>query len=159
MTAEVDVPAAGAEGVIIAQGGDIGGWSLYAKDGKLKYCYNFFGIQRLLRRVRRRRSRREHQVRMEFAYDGGGVAKGGDVTLYVDGKAVGKGRVERTIPMVFSADEACDVGTDSGSPTSPDYSAKAWNGKIAWVRIDLGDDSQDHLVTPEDRIRRAMAHE
>ena len=62
-----------------------------------------------------------HQVRMEFKYDGGGIAKGGDVTLYVDGKAVGEGRVEQTEPMGFSADETCDIGKEGGSPVSPDY--------------------------------------
>ena len=159
VTAKVTVPAGGAEGVIITQGGRVGGWSLYAKQGKLKYCYNFFGIQDFFVESTGAIPPGEHELRMQFKYDGGGVAKGGDVTLEVDDKPVGKGRVERTIPMGYSADEACDVGTDSGSPTAPDYSAKAWNGKIAWVRIDLGDDSQDHLVTPEDRIRRAMAHE
>jgi arylsulfatase A-like enzyme len=159
VTAKVTIPAGGAEGVIITQGGRVGGWSLYAKQGKLKYCYNFFGIQDFFVESGTAIPPGEHEVRMQFKYDGGGVAKGGDVTLEVDDKAVGKGRVERTIPMGYSADEACDVGTDSGSPTAPDYGAKAWNGKIAWVRIDLGDDSQDHLVPPEDRIRRAMAHE
>jgi arylsulfatase A-like enzyme len=159
VTAKVTVPAAGAEGVIITQGGRVGGWSLYAKQGKLRYCYNFFGIQDFFIESSSALPPGEHELRMQFKYDGGGVAKGGDVTLEVDGKTIGKGRVERTIPMGYSADEACDVGTDSGSPTAPDYGAKAWNGKIAWVRIDLGDDSQDHLVPPEDRIRRAMAHE
>ena len=65
---------------------------------------------------------------MEFKYDGGGLAKGGDVTLYYDGKAVGSGRVERTEPMGYSADEACDVGSDSGSPASPDYGADRQRG-------------------------------
>jgi hypothetical protein len=99
-------------------------------------------------------------VRMEFAYDGGGLARGGNVTLTVDGNPVGKGRVERTIPMGFSADEACDVGEDSGSPASPEYepTGNAWTGDIAWVRIDLGNNDQDHLVAPEDRLRRALGH-
>jgi len=161
VTAKVTVPAGGAEGVIVTQGGRVGGWSLYAKDGKLRYCYNFFGIQDFFVESSGAIPAGEHELRMQFKYDGGGVGKGGDVTLEVDGKAVGKGRVDHTIPMAYSADEACDVGSDSGSPTAPDYGPKdnAWNGKIAWVRIDLGDDSQDHLVPPEDRIRRAMAHE
>ena len=91
-----------------------------------------------------------HQVRMEFAYDGGGLAKGGGVTLYYDGEAVGSGRVERTIPMGFSADEACDVGRDTGSPASPDYgpAGNAFTGEIAWVQIDIGDDGHDHLIRP-----------
>ena len=87
---------------------------------------------------------------MEFTYDGGGLAKGGDVTLSFDGKPVGKGRVERSHPMGYSADEACDVGSDSGSPASPDYgpSGNAFTGAIDWVQIDLGDDDHDHLITP-----------
>ena len=147
--------------MIITQGGRVGGWSLYAKQGKLKYCYNFFGIDHFFAVSDSALPAGDHELKMRFKYDGGGVAKGGDVTLEVDGKPVGKGRVERTIPMGYSADEACDVGDDSGSPTSPDYGTKdnAWNGQIAWVRIDLGDDSQDHLVSVEDRVRRAMAHQ
>ena len=161
VTAKVTVPAGGAEGVLITQGGSVGGWSLYAKDGKLKYCYNFFGIEHFYAESDSALPPGEHELRMRFKYDGGGVAKGGDVTLEIDGKQIGKGRVEHTIPMGYSADEACDVGADSGSPTSPDYgpTGNAWNGEIAWVRIDLGDDSQDHLVPVEDRVRRAMAHQ
>ena len=121
VTAKVTIPAGGAEGVIITQGGRVGGWSLYAKQGKLKYCYNFFGIQDFFVESTGAIPPGEHELRMQFKYDGGGVGKGGDVTLEVDGKPVGKGRVERTIPMAYSADEACDVGSDSGSPTAPDY--------------------------------------
>ena len=88
---------------------------------------------------------------MAFAYDGGGLGKGGTVTLFCDGMAVGTGRVEQTEPMAFSADEACDVGSDTGSPTSPDYGAhgNAFTGQIDWVKIDIGADSHDHLVTTE----------
>src|ERR1700709_683421 len=103
----------------------------------------------------------KHQVRMEFAYDGGGLAKGGDVTLYYDGERVGEGRVERTQPMISSADEACDVGADTGSPASPDYGATGnkFSGQINWVQIDIGDDSQDHLIKAEDRLTIAMARQ
>ena len=110
VTAEVVVPPSGAEGVIIAVGGIIGGWSLYAKDGKLKYHYNFYGLNRYTVEGTSKIPPGTHQVRMEFEYDGGGLAKGGTVTLYVDGKKVGEGRVDQTEPMVFSADETCDVG-------------------------------------------------
>ena len=112
VTAEVVVPEAGAKGVIVAQGGAFAGWSLYAKEGKPE----------LLQPVRTAAVQDEgraaipagtHQVRMEFAYDGGGLAKGGTVTLYVDGDKVGEGRVEATMPMVFSADETADVGATS----------------------------------------------
>ena len=79
--------------------------------------------------------------------------------LYYDGKDVGTGRVERTQPMAFSADEACDVGRDTGSPASPDYgpTGNKFTGEIDWVQIDIGDDSQNHLITPEERLNVAMA--
>jgi arylsulfatase len=98
---------------------------------------------------------------MAFKYDGGGLAKGGDVTLYYDGKAVGTGRVDQTEPMAYSADEACDVGADTGSPSSPDYgpTGNKFTGEIDWVQIDIGDDSQDHLIKPEDRLTIAMARQ
>jgi arylsulfatase len=98
---------------------------------------------------------------MEFKYDGGGIAKGGLVTLFVDGKAVGDGRIERTVPMAFSADETCDVGKEAGSPVSPDYgpSGNEFSGEVNWVQIDLEKDDQDHLVSPEERFRVAMARQ
>ncbi len=161
VTAQVTVPDKPAEGVLITQGGRVGGWSLYAKAGKLKYCYNFFGMADYFVESEHSIPPGEHELRMEFKYDGGGVARGGKVTLYVDAKAVGSGRVERTIPMGFSADEACDVGADTGSPTAPDYgpTGNGWNGRIDWVRIDLGDDDHDHLVPAEDRVRLAMGRQ
>ncbi|MGZ7034374.1 MAG: arylsulfatase [Ilumatobacteraceae bacterium] len=161
VTANVVVPDSGASGVIITQGGGVGGWALYAHDRKLKYCYNFFGIEHLVVTADKAIPAGEHQVRMEFAYDGGGLAKGGTVTLYYDGEAVGSGRVERTIPMGFSADEACDVGRDTGSPASPDYgpTGNAFTGEISWVQIDIGGDSHDHLITAEDRLNIAMARQ
>ncbi|HEX2455937.1 MAG TPA: arylsulfatase [Vicinamibacterales bacterium] len=161
VTAEITVPPKGAKGVIITQGGSVGGWTLYAKDGKLKYCYNFFGIEHYFAEAGTPIPSGKHQVRMEFKYDGGGLAKGGDVTLYYDGKAVGKGRVDKTQPMGYSADEACDVGADSGSPASPDYGPQgnAFSGEIHWVQIDIGTDDHDHLITPEERFQLAMARQ
>ncbi|KAB1979232.1 arylsulfatase, partial [Haemophilus parainfluenzae] len=74
----------------------------------------------------------KHQVRMEFAYDGGGLAKGGNVTLYYDGQSVGTGRVEATQPLIFSADETTDIGYESGTSVTPDYSTHSskFTGKI-----------------------------
>jgi arylsulfatase len=159
VTAQLAVPERGAEGVIITQGGEVGGWALYAKDGRLTYCFNFFGLEHFIVRASEAIPAGEHQVRMEFAYDGGGLAKGGNVTLYVDGGEVGSGRVERTIPMGYSADESCDVGSDSGSPASPEYGPRgnAFSGQIAWVQNDLGTDDHDHLITQEERFNLAMA--
>jgi len=161
VTAELNVPKGGAKGVIVTQGGSVGGWTLYVKDGKLKYCYNFFGIEHYFAEADKPIPAGKHQVRMEFKYDGGGLAKGGDVTLFYDGKPVGKGRVEKSQPMAYSADEACDVGADTGSPASPDYgpSGNAFNGGIAWVQIDIGTDDHDHLIKPEERFHIAMARQ
>ena len=86
---------------------------------------------------------------------------GGKVSLYYDGKKVGEGRVERTHPMMFSADETTDVGRDTATPVSSDYTRKtsAFNGKIHWVQIDLGKDVHDHIITPEQRLNVAMARQ
>jgi len=161
VTAEVVVPQSGAEGVIIAQGGVTGGWSLYAKDGKLKYCYNFYGLNRYTIEGTSKTPAGKHQVRMEFKYDGGGLAKGGTVTLFVDGKKAGEGRVDQTEPMVFSADETCDVGFEAGSPVTYDYPARGtkFSGEVNWVEIDVDKDAEDldHLISPEERLRVAMA--
>jgi arylsulfatase A-like enzyme len=163
VTAEVVVPEGGADGVIIAQGGAFAGWSLYAHDGKPTYCYNLLGLQRFKIAADSAIPAGEHQVRMEFAYDGGGLAKGGTVTLYLDGDEVGQGRVEGTVPMIFSADETADIGSDNASPVSDDYGPmdNAFSGTVNWVQIDLGEDAEDadHLITPEERLRVAMARQ
>jgi arylsulfatase len=163
VTAEIVAPDGKAQGVIIAQGGNIGGWSLYAKDGKLKYCYNLLGIQYFYAESDKPLPKGEHQVRMEFDYDGGAPGKGGAVSLYVDGKKVGEGRVESTAAVIFSADDGCDVGCDTGAPVSPDYGARgnAFNGVVKGVQIAIADDakSADHLVSAEQAIAVAMARQ
>jgi arylsulfatase len=163
VTAEIVVPAKGAEGVIVCQGGNIGGWSLYAKGGKLKYCYNFLGLQCFFAESASALPAGEHQVRMEFAYAGGGMGKGGTVSLYVDGKKVGEGKVGATAPIVFSADDGCDVGVDTGSPVSPDYGARGneFNGRVKGVQLAIKQDavSADHMISPEDAIRIALARQ
>jgi arylsulfatase len=159
ITAEVMIPESGAEGVIVAVGGNIGGWSLYAKNGKLKYCYNFYGLNQYYTEGDSKIPSGIHQLRMEFAYDGGGLAKGGDVTLYIDGKSVGTGRVEQTEPLVFSADETCDIGSETGSPVTDDYKTRKFNGEVNWVEIDVDEASEDldHLIKPEERYALSMA--
>lgn len=159
VTAEIEVPQSGAEGVIIAVGGIIGGWSLYAKNGTPIYHYNFYNVKHTEIEGSSPIPGGTHQVRMEFIYDGGGLAKGGTVTLFVDGKKTGQGRLDHTEPMVFSADETCDVGNDFGSPVVPDYPRTKFTGEVKWVEIDLGKDAVnlDHLITSEQRARVAMA--
>ncbi len=163
ITAEITVPEKGAEGVIIAQGANIGGWTLYAKDGKLKYCYNFGGFDHFFVEGSTPIPAGEHQVRMEFAYAGGGLGKGGKVTLYTDGKKVGEGEIPSTLAIVFSADDGCDVGKDTGAPVSPDYGPRgnAFNGRVKGVQLAIADAAEkvDHLVEPEEAIRMAMARQ
>lgn len=161
VTAEVEIPANGHEGVIIAQGGAFGGWSLYAKSGKAKFAYNFLGLKTFTIETGQAIPQGKHQVRMEFAYDGGGLAKGGSVTLYYDGKKSGQGRIEQTVPMMFSCDETTDVGRESGTPVSSDYTRNTskFSGKVNWVQIDLGKDDHDHLISPEERLRVAMTRQ
>jgi arylsulfatase A-like enzyme len=161
VTAEVQVPEAGAEGVIIAQGGRFGGWAVYVKDGQLRFVYNVLGIQEFTTTADSPIPQGTHQVRVEFDYDGGGLAKGGDVTLYHDGALVGTGRVEATQPMIFSADETTDIGYESGTCVTADYTAHTsrFNGKINWVQLDLGTDDHDHYIDPEERLRVALARQ
>jgi len=163
VTSDLEVPAKGAQGVIIAQGGRFGGWSLYARDGKAKFFYNVLGIKSFGIEATESIPAGKTQVRMEFAYDGGGMGKGGTVTLYCDGKEVGKGRVEQTQGFIFSADETTDLGYESGTTVSPDYTAHGskFNGKINWVQIDLGKDAEDadHFIDHEERLRVMMARQ
>ena len=163
VTAQIVVPDGGAEGVIVAQGGAFGGWSLYLKDGRPAYCYNLFGLQRFKVHGETAVPPGEHQVRVEFAYDGGGLGKGGTATLYLDGTEVGNGRVDATVPMAFSADETTDVGSDSGTPVSDDLDMREsrFTGRVRWVELDLGDDAQDadHHISAEERLRVAMARQ
>ena len=160
VSAEIVVPEEGARGVLIAQGGEFGGWTLYVKEGSPPYCYNLFGMQRFKVLGDTPIPSGEHQVRLEFAYEGGGVGKGGLATLYLDGRKVGEGRVAATQPMIFSADETTDVGRDGATPVSDDYGPRdsEFNGTVRWVQIDLGPDAEnhDHLIAPEERLRVAM---
>jgi arylsulfatase len=163
VTAEIVVPKEGADGIIISQGANIGGWSLYAKNGTLKYCYNWGGFKHFIVEGNTPIPVGEHQVRMEFAYAGGGLGKGGKVTLFIDGKQVGQGEVGATLATVFSCDDGCDVGLDSGAAVSPDYNPEgnAFNGKVKGVELAIADGAQsvDHLIRPEEVIRVALARQ
>jgi arylsulfatase A-like enzyme len=163
VTAEITVPPSGAEGVIIAQGGNIGGWVLYAKGGKLKYCYNLLGIQYFYAESTTPIPSGDHQVRMEFKYAGGGLGKGGTATLFVDGKKVGEGQIGATAPMIFSCDDGCDVGMDTGAPVAQDYRPEdsVFTGRVKGVQLAIADAAEnvDHLVSPDEAIRLAMARQ
>jgi len=163
VTAKLQIPEAGAEGVIIAQGGAFGGWTLYAKDGKPAYCYNLMGLHRFKVLGDTVIPSGEHQVRMEFTYDGGGLGKGGLVRLFVDGAQAGEGRLSGTVPLIFSGDETTDLGRDTGTPVTDDFgeAGEGFTGRIEWVQIDIDEAGEDldHLITPEERLRIAMARQ
>jgi len=149
--------------VLIAQGGQYAGWSLYLHEGSLAYCYNLAGLQLFKIYGDSDVPSGEHQLRMEFDYDGGGLAKGGDVRLYIDGEQVGSGRVDATVPMFFSLDETTDLGEDTASPVSDDYTpgTTRFNGRIRWIQIDIDEAAadDDSLISPEERLRVAMARQ
>ena len=161
ITAQVVVPDGGANGVIIAQGGAFGGWTIYMLDGKPAYCYNLFGAQRFKTYGNSAIEPGEHQVRVEFDYDGGGYGKGGTAALFVDGEAVGEVRVDATVPMIFSLDETTDLGRDTATAVTDDLTVAQteFTGRIRWVQIDVGDDAEDadHYISAEERFRIAMA--
>jgi len=161
ITAELTIGDRIAQGVIIAQGGRFGGWSLYAKEGKANFVYNYFGLESYRTQAEQVLPAGTHQLRAEFAYDGGGLGKGGAVTLYYDGQGVGSGRIEHTQPLAFSAEETTDVGYESGSFVTADYPAHDghFTGTIRWVQIDVGKDNFSHLIKPEERLRAAMTRQ
>ncbi len=103
------------KGIILCQGGKFGGWALFMKDGKPGYTYNYFGLHRYTIQSKKAIKNSNAAIKLEFKYDGGGVGKGGLATLYVDGKKVAQGRVDKTQPAVFSADETADVGKDDAT--------------------------------------------
>jgi len=139
ITADVQIPAGGANGVILAQGGRFGGWSLYVKGGKPIYTYNFLGLQRFTVASAKAVPAGEATIRLDFDYDGGGLGKGGLGTIYVNDAKVAEGRIERTQPMIFSADETADVGEDDATPVTEDYKAydNKFTGKILKVTVDV----------------------
>jgi arylsulfatase len=140
ITAEVTIPKGGAKGVLLAQAGRFGGWSLYLKNGKPTYTYNFLGLERFTIAAKQAVPAGKATIRFEFAYDGGGLGKGGRGTLFVNGKQVAEGRIDRTQAMMFSADEGADVGEDGETPVVETYGIPApykFTGAIAKVTVEL----------------------
>lgn len=158
VTAKVTVPESGADGVIVAQGGSTGGWSLYVHEGRLAFCYNTLAVMTSVTHADAVLAPGTREVRAEFAYDGGGLGKGGVVSLYDADAKVGEGRVDATIPFIFSLDETVDIGQDLASPVSPEYEATGneFTGDIDWVRVDAGGDDHSHLAEPHQLMANAM---
>jgi arylsulfatase len=162
VTADIVARDDAVHGTIISQGGAFGGWTLYAISGRPAFCYNLFGLQRFTVRGETPMTAGNHQVRVEFIYDGGGLGKGGLARLYLDGAPMGEGRVDATVPMAFSADETCDVGSDTATPVTDDLEEgrTAFTGRVGWVEIDIsGGEDADHIISAEERMRVAMARQ
>lgn len=139
ITADVEIPSGGANGVILAQAGRFGGWSLYLKDGIPTYTYNFLGLERYSVKADKPLAAGKAKIQFDFAYDGGGLGKGGAATLSVNGTQVAAGQIKRTQPNIFSADETADVGEDEATPVTEDYKEgdNAFTGKINKVTVEL----------------------
>ncbi|MGZ8245645.1 arylsulfatase [Methylomagnum sp.] len=138
ITAELDIPAGGANGVVLCQGGRFGGWSLYLKDGKPSYTYNWVGMAQYTVAAAEALPAGKSTVRFDFAYDGGRGA-GGMGTLYVNDKQVAQGRIDHTQANVFSMDDAADVGVDEGTPVTEAYPERDnhFTGKIERVTVEV----------------------
>jgi len=143
ITAEVEIPPGGADGVILTQGGRFGGWSLYMQDGKPIYTYNFLGLERYTVASISAVPAGVATIVLDFAYDGGGFGKGGMATLSVNGETVAEGRIEKTQPLIFSADETADVGLDNQTPVAEGIGTgrdeTRFTGKIHKVTLDVKD--------------------
>jgi arylsulfatase len=139
ITAEVEIPEGGAEGVILAQGGRFAGWSLYMKDGRVSYVHNWVGLERYTITTPEPVAAGKATIRYEFAYAGGDPGSGGTGTIYVNGEKVAEGEIGNTTPFLFSADETADVGTDGATPVTEDYAEgdNAFTGVIETVTVDL----------------------
>jgi arylsulfatase len=139
ITAEVEIPPGGANGVVLAQAGRFGGWSLYFEDGRPAYAYNWIGRETYTVAAAQPVPPGRADVRLDFAYDGGGRGKGGTATLLVNGQKVAEGRIANTNPMMFSADEAADVGVDEGTPVTEAYTAAGsrFTGRIGKVTVEV----------------------
>ncbi len=140
ITAEVEVPEGGGNGALVVQGGRFGGWALYVKDGVVAYDYNFLGMQRSSIVATKPLSPGKATIRFEFTYDGGGLGEGGNGDLFVNGEKVAEGRIARTQPMIFSADETADVGIDLGTPVVEAIGSEhksRFTGRIPKVTIEL----------------------
>jgi len=162
ITAEVDVSEGKTDGVILAQGGRFAGWSLYIKDGVIKYCHNWFDMEYSYVEADEKLTEGTVNIRYHFDFDGGKPGAGGLGSLHINDKKVGEGRISKTVPFIFSGDETMDVGGDLALPVTDDYAEGEKNkfqGEIHWVRIDLEDDDVSHLEPEEQKYHRIIARQ
>ncbi len=162
ITAEVEIPEGGADGVIIAQGGRFAGWSLYVKDGAAKYVHNWFDAEYYYVGGKEELPAGRVNIRYHFNFKGTVPGGGGTGTLYVNEEKVAEGQIGKTVPFIFSADETLDIGGDLALPVTDDYpegESNQFSGKIHWVRVDLEEDNVSHLEPEELKYHRALARQ
>ena len=156
IAADIEVPEDGADGVVITQGGRFGGWALCLFDGKPAFLYNTVDVFNYSVKAQDKLAPGRHALLVSFDYDGGGVGKGGKVTISVDDKPIAEGRIERTIPFRISLDETLDIGEDTGTPVSQDYAVPFhFTGTLDRVLVRLGESKL--TAEDEEQIRRAKA--
>jgi arylsulfatase A-like enzyme len=161
VTADIEVPEK-ANGVIIAQGGRFGGWTLYLKDGVLKYVHNFVGIQEYPVAATSPLPAGRATVQYKFTYEGGDkTGMGGKGELYVNGKKAGEAHIDKTVPFTFSFDETLDIGRDPATPVTADYEQgnNAFNGKIYSVKVDVASTGVAYHEPAENVLARLMANQ
>jgi arylsulfatase len=141
ITAEIEIPEGGASGALLVQGGRFGGWSLHLREGKPAYEYNYLGLERFVVESPEALPAGKATIQLDFAYEGGGRGKGGQATILVNGKTVAQGKIGRTQPNIFSADETADVGLDNQTPVAlgigygPDETK--FTGKIHKILVEV----------------------
>jgi hypothetical protein len=155
LVAHLEIPEGGAEGVVICQGGNMAGWSLYVKDNKPVYFYNWLGHETYAVESPKSLPAGPVALKVSFDYDEGqGLGQGGTATLFVDDERVAGIRIEKTVPFVFSmSGETFDVGIDTGAPVGPYPHEFPFTGKIVKVDIEVGslldaipEDKRDQLL-------------
>ena len=148
ITADVEIPAGGAEGLLMTQGGRFNGLGLYLLQGKPVFHYNLVGVERTTIAGKDKLATGKHSIVVDFKYNGPGIGKSATATLTVDGKKVADGKIARTIPFRVSADETLDIGEDTGTPVSEDYHVPfKFTGTIDKVVIKLS----EAALTPQEQ--------
>ncbi len=143
ITAEVEIPESGAEGVLVTQGGRFGGYGLLIIDGRPEFDYAFSNQKQFKYRIisNDKLAPGKHTIKFDSKYEGPGFGKGATGTLFVDGQQVAQGKIEHTIPFRISLDETLDIGQDTGTPVVEEYEAKMpfkFTGTLNKVVIELG---------------------
>jgi len=160
ISAELEVPEGGAEGVIVAEADHLGGFALFVQDGKLKHTYPFAGVMEFKQESDAPLPSGDVSVRMEFAADAPTPATGGEVTLLVNGEPVGGGRMEHTIPVRFSGYAGMDIGRDNGMPVDRSYADKspfAFTGTVRKVVFDIAPHADEHAQALHEHAHQSLA--